>query len=152
MMTAQIEDFEDCIDEMKAIFPGHWEELGIFKEHMPLDPQYEVYRRRNKDGELVMPTVREDGKIIAYWPTFVAPGLHYGSTLTATMDILYVHPEHRNSGAAKMLFKCLKQELTRRGVKVWYVGSKLHKDIESFYLALGFEPVEKYFGIWLGVD
>lgn len=152
MMTAQIEDFEDCIDEMTKIFPSHWEELGIYKDKMPLDPQYHVYRERNKRGELVMPTVRLDSKLIAYWPTFVSPGLHYESTLTAIMDILYVNPEHRNQGVALMLFNCLKQELKRRGVKIWYVGSKLHKDIERFYIALNFEPVEKYYAMWLGDD
>src|SRR5690348_11565534 len=110
MITAQLETLGDCLEEMKILFPLHWDEIAIFKDKMPLEPQYEIYFRREAAGELVMPILRCDGKIIGYWPTFVAPGLHYGSTLTATTDILYVHPDHRGNGSGKLLFDCLKAE------------------------------------------
>lgn len=150
MIAASIEEYLDCIDELKPMFDEHHRELGLFQDKMPLAPQYRVYQDRNNRGELVMPILRKDGKIVGYWPTFVAPGLHYGSTLTATMDILWVHPELRGNGGGKFLAECLEKELKRRGVKVWYVGSKNHKQIEAFYQMLGFEPVETYFAKWIG--
>lgn len=152
MITTQIEPLDACLEELKVLFPLHWQELAVFKDKMELAPQYHVYADRYNRGELVIPTARADGKIIGYWPTFIAPGLHYGTTLTATMDILYVDPAYRGEGVAKMLAETLKDELIRRGVKLWYVGSKLHKDIEAFYESLGFTPIEKYFGLWLGTD
>jgi GNAT superfamily N-acetyltransferase len=150
MITAQIEELADCLEEMKEIFPLHWQEIAIFKDKMPLDPQYPLYWLREQHGELVMPVLRCDGKIIGYWPTFVAPGMHYKSTLTATTDILYVHPDHRGNGAGKLLFDCLKAELKRRGAKIWYAGSKNHKQIEWFLKMLGFEEIETYFALWIG--
>lgn len=150
MITAQIEPLDDCLDEMKELFPAHWEELGLFKDKMPLAPQYGIYYEREARGELTMATLRKDGKIIGYWPTFVAPGLHYGTTLTATMDILWVHPDHRGDGSGMKLFEVLKAELQRRGVKLWWAGSKNHKQIEWFLKMLGFEPMETYFAMWIG--
>jgi GNAT superfamily N-acetyltransferase len=149
-LTAQIEEYADCIEELKPLFPAHWEELGVFKDKMPLDPIYEMYELRAAHGELIMPTLRENGRIIGYWPTFVAPGLHYRTTLTATMDILYIAPERRGDGSGRLLFECLKSELQRRGVKCWYAGSKNHKQIEWFLHGMGFEPIEMHFAMWLG--
>lgn len=150
MITASIEPFDDCIEELKPMFPVHWDELGIFKDKMPLDPEYAIYRQREALGQLVMPILRKDAKIIGYWPTFVSPGLHYRSTLTATMDILWIHPDHRGDGAGKQLFECLRNELKRRGVKLWYAGSKNHKQIEWFLKMLGFDPIEMHFAMWIG--
>lgn len=150
MITASIETLDQCLEEMKPLFPAHWEELGLFKDKMPLNPQYDIYYKREALGELVMPILRKDGAIIGYWPTFIARGLHYGSTLTATMDILWVHPDHRGDGGANLLYDCLKTELLRRGVEVWYVGSKNHKQIEWFFKAMEFDPIETYFAKWIG--
>lgn len=150
MITATLETLEECLEELKPMFPDHWKELGLFQDKMPLDPNYNIYWMREAAGELIMPILRKNGKIIGYWPTFVAPGLHYKTTLTATMDILWIHPDHRGDGAAKKLHDVLKAELKRRGVKVWHVGSKNHKQIEWFFKMLGFDPVETYFAMWIG--
>lgn len=150
MITAQIEMLADCLTEMKEMFPAHWRELGLFQDKMPLDPRYDIYESREARGELVMATLRKDGKVVGYWPTWIAPGIHYGSTLTATMDILYIDPEHRGDGSGKLLFDALKAELLRRGVKLWWAGSKNHKQIEWFLKMLGFEPMETYYAMWIG--
>lgn len=150
MITAQIEMLADCLPEMKLMFPAHWEELGLFKDKMPLEPRYDIYEMREARGELVMATLRKDGKVVGYWPTWIAPGIHYGSTLTATMDILYIEPEFRGDGSGKLLFDVLKAELLRRGVKLWWAGSKNHKQIEWFLKMLGFEPMETYYAMWIG--
>lgn len=150
MITAQIEKLDQCLEEMKPLFPLHWEELAIHTDKMPLAPRYDIYYARERAGELVMPILRENGKIIGYWPTFLAPGLHYGTTLTATMDILWVQPDRRGSDCGKLLFDVLHKELKRRGVKLWVAGSKDHKQIEWFLTMLGFEPFERYFSMWIG--
>lgn len=149
MITAQIEPLCDCLEEMKPMFPLHWDEIAIFQDRMPLAPRYDVYYQREAAGELIMATLRKDGRIIGYWTTFIAPGLHYGTTLTATMDILFVTPEHRGDGSGQKLFDVLRKELIRRGVKLWWAGSKNHKQIEWFLKMLGFEPMETYFAMWL---
>lgn len=150
MITSQVESLTDRLEEIKPLLPLHWEELALFRDKMPLDPRFDLYLARDAVGEVCFVTLRENGDLIGYWISFIAPGLHYGSTLTATMDILYVVPEHRGSAGGFMLADTVKSELKRRGVKVWWAGSKNHKEIAWFLARLGMEKAEEYFVMWLG--
>jgi GNAT superfamily N-acetyltransferase len=150
MITAQVESFAEHLDELKTILPTHHAELALFKDKMPLDPQFDLYIARERAGELLFVTLREDAALVGYWISFIAPGLHYRSTLTATMDILYVHPDHRGNGGGFKLADVVKAELVRRGVKVWWAGSKNHKEIAWFLERLGMAKAEEYFVMWLG--
>lgn len=152
MITAQVECLTDRLEEMKPLFPKHWEELALNKDEVPLDPQYEVYLQRDAQGQVLFATLREDGHLIGYFVGFVAPGLHYKTCLTCTMDIFYLDPARRNGSpkAAIKLFRCVEQEARRRGVMRWFVGSKAHKDASVLFEYLGFEKVEVYYSKWLG--
>ncbi len=149
MITAAPEPFMSQVEELKVLLPEHWEELGIYKSVMPLDPRWPLYDEFEKAGSLLYVPLRKGGELIGYFIGVIAPGLHYQSTLTCKMDIAYVRPEHRGS-AGRVLFEAVKAELKRRGVKLWWAGSKDHHPIEGFYEALGFERQETYFAMWLG--
>ena len=150
MITCQVEPFPPFLKEVKPILPIHWEELALHKEKVPLDPQYNVYLERDAQGGVILVTAREDGKLIGYFVGFIAPGLHYQTCLTCTMDIFYVHPDHRGGGTGYHLFKSAEKELKRRGVQRLFVGSKLHKDASWLFEKLGYEEVERYYSAWLG--
>jgi hypothetical protein len=150
MLTAQIEAFSDVIAEAKPLLEKHWEELAIHQDKIPLDPNYEVYFAREARGETLLGTLRCDGKLVGYWMNFVAPGLHYKSTLTMTMDILWVHPDHRGGLGGIRLSECVKKEAKRRGVQLWYAGSKNHKQIAWFLEGIGMAKTEEYFSSWIG--
>ena len=150
MITAQIEKLADTLEEMKPYFPVHWEEFGLYKDRQPLDPQYDQYLLREQQGQVALATLREDGKLIGYFPVFINPGLHYKTTLTATMDIVYLPEQYRGNKYGYMLFDCMRTELKRRGVKMWWVGSKNHKPIQHFFEQFGFELAETYHCMWLG--
>lgn len=150
MLTAQVESFIERLDELKPLLPGHWEELALNKDKVPLDPQYEVYFQREQRGELIFVTLRKDGALVGYFIAFIAPGLHYKTCLTCTMDIFYLHPDHRGGTAALRLFRFVMKELKRRGVNRAFFGSKMHKDSGRLFEALGFQPVETYYSAWIG--
>ena len=99
-----------------------------------------------------MVVLRADGRMIGYYIGFVAPGLHYKTTLTFTTDIFYIAPEHRGRGNGDLLLGALERELKRRGVKLAYVGSKNHKPSEFLFTANGYEPCETLFCKWIGDD
>lgn len=145
MITAQVEHFPPFLEEVKPILPIHYRELALDQEYVPLDPQYETYLERDRRGEVMAVTVREDGKLIGYFVGFVAPGLHYKTCLTMTMDILYVLPERRGNGAGDLLFDEVEKECIRRGVQRMFVGTKLHKDISWLFKKRNYKPVEEYF-------
>jgi L-amino acid N-acyltransferase YncA len=152
LVTAEVESFERAIPEIVKWFPQHWEELGIFKDRMPLVPQFDEYIARERQGRLFLVAVRKDGKIVGYYTAQVSPHLHYAHTLTAHMDMCYIPPEHRNRGIALPLFRTVERELRRRGVQMWYSGCKIHNPLgmPRLHELLGFVPSDEYYAKWLG--
>lgn len=150
MLTIQLENFTERLEEFKPLFPLHWAELALNKDRVPLDPQYEIYIDREKKGELIFATIRELGIPVGYFIGFVSPGLHYKSCLTCIMDIFYVHPDKRGNRCGIKLFKFVEKELKRRGVDRWFVGSKCHADASWLFELMGFEKVEVYYSKWMG--
>ena len=150
MLSSQVEPWKDFIKEAKPLLPIHYEELALEKDRVPLDPMYEIYDQRDSQEQVLVITVREDGALIGYFIGFIAPGLHYRTCLTLTMDIFYIHPQHRMQGAGTLLFSTVEQEAKRRGVNRLFVGSKNHKSSEFLFMKLGYTPVETYYSTWLG--
>ena len=150
MITAQQERLKDHLEEIKVLLPYHYKELALNQEHVPLDPQYNVYLEREEKGELLFTVLREDGQMVGYFIGFIAPGLHYQTCLTCTMDIFYIQQDKRGKGGAIVLFTEVERELRRRGVQRWFMGSKLHKDASFLFEKIGATPVETYYSKWLG--
>jgi len=151
MITCHIESFEQQLEELKVLLPLHYEELALNQDKVPLSPQYPVYLARERAGELLFVTLREAGEMIGYFIGFIAPGLHYSTCLTCTMDIFYVHPDKRGGGAGMRLFQAVEAELRRRGVQRWFMGYKVHMPYAArLFEAIGAEPVEVYHSKWIG--
>ncbi len=152
MISAQIESFVQCAEELAKLFPQHWEELALFKDRMPLSPQWQEYARREHIGQLFLATVRWNGKIVGYYTAQIAPGFHYSTTLTATHDLVYIVPEAREKGLALPLFRCVEREIKRRGAKLWFSGYKNHNPLGMPQLLerLGFTPCDQYCARWIG--
>lgn len=150
MITAQVESLTERLAELKPLFPLHYDELALNKDKVPLDPQYDIYLQRDAAGQCLLVTLREKGALVGYFVGFIAPGLHYKTCLTCTMDIFYVHPDVRCRFGGVRLFKAVQTELKRRGVQRWFVGSKNHADASRLFECLKFEKVETYYSMWLG--
>lgn len=150
MLTAHVEILTERLEDLKPFFPLHWEELALNQKQVPLDPQYDVYLRKDAAGEVMLVTLRKGGDIVGYFVGFVGPGLHYKTCLTLTMDIFYILPEHRGDGGGFVLFKAVEAEAKRRGVQRMFVGSKMHKDASWLFEKLGYDPVETFYSLWMG--
>lgn len=150
MMTFAVESLTENLESLKPMFPLHWQELALNKDQVPLDPQYDIYLARDARGEVMFIAGREAGEIMAYFVGFVAPGLHYKTCLTLTMDIFWVKPEYRGKSAGIRLFKTVEAEAKRRGVQRMFMGSKLHKDAGWLFEKLDYKPVETYYSKFLG--
>lgn len=150
MITTHVETFRGNLPELEPLLPLHYLELALNQDKVPLDPQFEIYLDREDAGELIFMALRDAGDLVGYFIGFVSPGLHYKTCLTLIMDIFYVHPDHRGSGAGWQLFKAVEVEAKRRGVQRMFVGSKMHKDASWLFERLGYEPCETYYTTWLG--
>lgn len=145
MITFAEENWFQALPELQPLFPQHYAELALDQDHVPLDPQWSIYEHRALAGELVLVIGRENGAVIAYFIGFVAPGLHYRTCLTCTMDIFYVTPGNRQGANGVKLFRAVERVVKSRGVQRWFVGAKLHKDAGPLFKRLGFKPVETYY-------
>ena len=94
--------------------------------------------------------LRELGVLVGYFIGFVAPGLHYRTCLTLTMDIFWTHPDIRKGFAAVRMFREVEREAKRRGVQRIFYGSKAHKDASKLFEFLRMDPVEVYYSKWIG--
>jgi GNAT superfamily N-acetyltransferase len=150
MITAQVEEWETFSAEVQPLLPLHWEELALNKDKVPLDPMYDVYDKRNEMGQVMIVTLREAGRLVGYFIGFIAPGLHYKTCLTLTMDIFWTHPDIRGGFGGVRLFREVEKQAKRRGVHRIFYGSKLHKDSSRLFEFMKFEPVEIYYSKWIG--
>lgn len=150
MITYHIESFTERLPELKILLPEHYKELALNQDKVPLDPQYEVYIERERQGGLLFVTLRDSGELVGYFIGFIAPGLHYKTCLTCTMDIFFVRKDRRSGSAGVRLFRFVEQELKRRGVQRWFMGSKVHADASALFERIGAAKVETYYSKWLG--
>lgn len=154
-----VERLQDNLEELKPLFPAHYEELALNQDKVPLDPQYELYLAREERGEVLCVVARDKGKIAAYFVGFVAPGMHYRTCLTLTMDIFRVAPEYRATDSLEAveqhmlcmeLFEEVRREGKRRGVQRCFYGEKLSQEARALFEALGMVEVERYWSEWWG--
>lgn len=150
MITCHVESFEERLEELQALLPLHYKELALNQDRVPLAPQYHVYIERERSGGLVFVTLRDAGELVGYFIGFIAPGLHYSTCLTCTMDIFYVRADRRAGSAGVRMFRFVEAELRRRGVQRWFMGSKIHADASALFKRIGAAPVETYYSKWLG--
>ncbi len=151
MITAQVEPYADCLAELVALYPQHWEDLALDKDkcEAALDPMWNIYGERDASGHVLLVTLRESGTLVGYFLGFVAPGLHYRRCLTYHMDIFYVVRSARGRFGGKRMMRVLISECRRRGVKRMFVGEKLHRPAGRLFVAMGFAPVETMYSLWL---
>jgi GNAT superfamily N-acetyltransferase len=152
MITCHVESLTEHLPELMYLLPLHYEELALNKDKVPLDPQYEVYRERDAAGAVLFVTLRDAGELVGYFIGFIAPGLHYQTCLTCTMDIFYLRKDKRTGSGGVRLFRFVEAELKRRGVQRWFMGSKVHADASALFKRIGAAPVETYYSKWLGSD
>jgi hypothetical protein len=150
MITAQVEPWSDMKRDLLPLLPLHWKELALNQDKVPLDPQYDIYDAREAAGQTLVVTLREAGVLVGYFIGFVAPGLHYRTCLTLTMDIFWTHPDIRKGFAAVKMFRLVEREAKRRGVQRIFYGSKSHKDASKLFEFLRMDPVEVYYSKWIG--
>lgn len=150
MLTFTVERFSDVYLDLQPLLAEHYAEISTHIDHgFALEPQEAVYRAREADGSLLMVIGRECGEIVAYFVCFVTPGLHYASCLTCLPDIFYVKPDLRLGRVGLRMFRFVEDELRRRGVKRWAVGSKVQHDASALFRYLDFQPVETTYEKWL---
>jgi GNAT superfamily N-acetyltransferase len=133
---------------LAAIVERHWQEVGLHKDKMPLDVDWEKYHVLEDQGFLRLISARAGDLLVGYASFLVLPHLHYAQTLHALNDAIYVAPEYRGVGvrliraAEKMLAEAY---VPRRVRIVYHLKTAVEADRGTFlplYRRMGYTEFE----------
>lgn len=147
MITYQVEKLKQIKDELPSLLKLHYDEIALDRDYIPLDPDWAKYEASCERGNLFVATARnESQQLIGYSLFFVTKHLHYKSTLVASNDILYLHPDYRQGTAGIKLIKFSEIELKKLGVVklVWHI--KYHKDFRNILYRMGYKDEDAIVG------
>ncbi len=146
-LNIQEERFSDTIGDMQPLLARHWDELALYKDAVPLSPDYARYAEMEAKNVLCVIAARDEGQLVGYAIFMVARGLHYSTTLWAQSDIFWVAPEHRRGGVGRALMQCAEERLAARGVAVVHVMTKIAHPLFALMLGtMGYQPSEMVVG------
>jgi GNAT superfamily N-acetyltransferase len=133
---------EALYEEALPLARLQWEEIANYRELIPLSPRKDVYLASAKAGHLLFLTARFDGVLIGYAIFFIVYTAHYGKSLFAVNDIIYVLPEYRKGSVGVRLVKESERETKKRGAMLIRFHCKLTNDFASLLDRLGYNTDE----------
>jgi len=138
------ESYGEIISDIQRLLPEHWKELALYREDIPLDPDFSLYARADQIGMCAIFGLRTNNHdLVGYAIYFVRPHHHYKAHKWAISDIYWLHPDYRTLGIGKRMFAEVEEHLRRMGVSVMHTTLKSEHPEASFVLqALGHHQVE----------
>lgn len=146
MLTLQAETLFDVIHEVDDLLRLHYEEVALHKASVPLAPMWERYRMLEAADAFVIYTARQDGVLVGYSAFFINRHMHYGDTVMAHNDVIFLHPDHRRGSAGIKLIRFSEQQLRARGIvkMTWHV--KVDHDFGAILRRIGYTAEDTVFG------
>jgi GNAT superfamily N-acetyltransferase len=146
VITFSVESIDECLEDMRHLWMVHWEEIALDKDKIALEPDVDTFYALEHAGALQIVVARDEAEqVVGYHVSVVRRHLHYRSSLTAYVDMYFVHPEHRRGRAGIKLFLFAEQALRERGVQRIYTGTKLHKDVGRLLDFIGHKEIERLY-------
>ena len=112
------EPFSSIAHELWPLAQRQFHEVGVERDAVPLDPDWNRYFEYERAGILHSWTARANGVLVGYVVCLVAPGLHHKATLHAYADLFYMPPEWREGARGRRFLKSVETPLKTLGVKV----------------------------------
>jgi hypothetical protein len=147
MISYQVEPYGlEILEDIKPLLDLHYEEIAMHKEHIPLDPDWDKYKRLADQNMLFIATARADGVLVGYSVFFIIDHMHYRSTKMASNDVLFLHPEHRLGTTGIKLIKFCERELLQLNVVkvMWHI--KFAHDFRKILYRLGYNDEDAIVG------
>jgi len=111
-------------DGLPDLVERHWQEVGVYRDLMPLSVDWDQYLALADKGILRVVGARLRGDLIGYASYMVMPHIHYSATMHIMGDGIFVTKDHRASGAGvSMIDKAerdIPAEFAGRWVRIWY--------------------------------
>lgn len=138
----QQELFVDCYHEAAPLLEAHWREIAHYQDIM-LEPDEHRYIDLEISGKLRIYTARVAGELVGYAAFFVAPNMHYKSSVQAVQDVIFLAPRHRNSRIGLKLLSFSEDRLRAEGVQAVHHHVKTaHPALGRILGRMGYKPVD----------
>jgi GNAT superfamily N-acetyltransferase len=151
MLTYQRETLGQAKTDGEPLLRRHWQEIAHHLD-IPYAPQWATYEVLEKVGKLRIYTARLDGKLIGYCVFVVSHNIHYGTSLEANEDVLFVAPEQRKGRVGIKLIEFCDMALKFEGVQLVKRHVKLAHNFGPLLERLGYEPIDQIYGRRLDKD
>jgi hypothetical protein len=151
LLFFRIEPWSSVQPEIATLMVDHWKENANFREDVPLDPDWELYRTLEQRGILEVLTARSGRILVGYYVSQVLPHPHYRSTLYGFVDIYFLARPHRTAANGIQLFEeyeaAMKDAAKRRGFdKIVLIGrGRIGNNGGAVLERLGWKAVETCF-------
>ena len=122
----------------------------MYKDAIKFEPNYESYLAREEEGAVQVVVVRDDGRLIGYYISFIYQHPHYKNDLFAVNDILFLERAYRGSTIAYRMFKYAEKELKKLGVSVIMMTMKTQHPFVRLCESLGMEEHEIVYSKYIG--
>jgi hypothetical protein len=130
--------------------PKHWESLGLDREHIKPDLDYERYAKLDEMEMMHCVTARADGKLVGYIICFLIIHMHYKSSgMMALADMYYILPEYRVGGLGAKMFMEMERGLRANNITRAHMSCKTHEDHSQLFIKMGWKLTDYTFSKFL---
>jgi GNAT superfamily N-acetyltransferase len=141
------EDYDEIINELRPLLPVHWAEMAQRQDEIPLDPDFDWYKRASDLGMCVAYTAREDGQLIGYCIVLISPRHAHYAHRWAKDDTIWLRADRRNLGVATGLFDFMEADLRQGGPIVLQIETRhQHPALEFLLRGRGYEETGMLYG------
>jgi len=116
-------DIEHLAPEIGPLMLANWNERHRNLPAYRLSPNLDTYVKLEEQGWLYLFTARKDKQLVGYAIALQAARPHAMDELVASVDALYVMPEHRSQGAAAGLLRFMEDTLRADRVNTICLGT-----------------------------
>ena len=132
---------EQLVCELLSLLQQHHEEVSHCPD-VPIEPDFNIYRKMEDMGILRIFTARENGEIVGYSVFFVSASIHHKSKLQAAQDLLFLRPDYRRGFTAYRFIKWCDDQLRADGVKSIFQYVNVKSDFGSLLERMGYNKFE----------
>lgn len=133
------EPYSDAlIEELKPLLHEHWLEVATFRDQIPLDPDFALYRQLDAKGRILCLTARVAGELIGYSVFVNRYPPHYRGTLSGINDVIWVHPAYRLGRVGLRLIRESESHAREMGVKKLIWHAKPDTTLHQLLVRLGY--------------
>lgn len=135
---------------MQDLLEMHWQEVALNKDKIKLNPHWEAYADLENEDQLRIYTARINGELIGYFVVIIGANLHYKDHIFGLNDVIFLHPDWRQTHTGAKMIEFAEKCLKREGVSVLHINTKVHQPFDGLMDFLGYNVVERVYSKWIG--